>query len=126
MPKIDNIHFEYKKIGRGEVNIVFLSGFRMKFDNRNKVYPEIVADHSILLFNRHGVGSSAKATMEQVGHTVVDEIHMLISKLNMNLPYLLVAHSLGGIFANLYARIYSNDISGLVLVDAPHPLKIAE
>jgi pimeloyl-ACP methyl ester carboxylesterase len=48
--------------------------------------------------------------------------------LNLGLkpPYLLVAHSLGGIFANLYARVYPDKVSGVVFVDSPHPSEIIE
>ncbi|MGD9503107.1 MAG: alpha/beta fold hydrolase, partial [Methyloceanibacter sp.] len=33
-------------------------------------------------------------------------------------PYVLVAHSLGGLFARLYASTYPGSVAGLVLVDA--------
>jgi pimeloyl-ACP methyl ester carboxylesterase len=33
-------------------------------------------------------------------------------------PYLLTAHSLGGLFAQLYARTYPDDVRGIVFVDA--------
>ena len=33
-------------------------------------------------------------------------------------PYVMVGHSYGGSVAKLYARIYPQDVSGLVLVDA--------
>lgn len=44
----------------------------------------------------------------------------------MNPPYLFVAHSLGGIFANLYACTYTDEVSGIVFVDAAHPLERTE
>jgi len=37
----------------------------------------------------------------------------------MNLDhYILVAHSLGGIFVRLYAAAYPDEVIGLILVDA--------
>ena len=36
-------------------------------------------------------------------------------------PYILVAHSLGGLFANLYARSKPSDVAAVVFVDASHP-----
>lgn len=122
----NNIELEYKLSGNGKNTIVFLNGFRMNFGTWEKVSSEISIEHSVLVFNRSGIGKSAKATAEQSGEIVVKEIHRLLSKLNITSPCLFVAHSLGGIFANLYARTYPNDVLGLVFVDATHPLEIAE
>jgi len=122
----DTITHEYKLIGSGEKSIIFLNGFRMKFESWNMVYPEILTNHKVLLFNRSGVGKSMKAQVAQTGKCVVEEIHKLLSKLEMNLPYIFVTHSLGGIFANLYARTYQNDVSGIIFVDTPHPSEIAK
>ena len=126
MPDINSKLFEYKLIGNGEKNIVFINGFRMNFDSWNQVYPKIAEDHRVLLFNRYGVGKSSKAELKQTGKTVVEEIHKFLSKLEMQPPYIFVAHSLGGIFANLYARTYPDEVSGVVFVDAPHPLEVEE
>ncbi|MCG8428496.1 MAG: alpha/beta hydrolase [Chromatiales bacterium] len=126
MPKVDSSHLEYKRIGSGGANVVFLNGFRMNFESWDKVYPEVATNHNVLLFNRRGVGSSPKATVVQTGHGIVEEIRALLSRLALDPPYLFVGHSLGGIFANLYARLYPDEVLGVVFVDAPHPLEIAE
>jgi pimeloyl-ACP methyl ester carboxylesterase len=36
-------------------------------------------------------------------------------------PYVLVGHSLGGLYMQLFARAYPSEVAGLVLVDATHP-----
>jgi len=64
--------------------------------------------------------------VKQTGDVVVSDVHELLSRLEMKAPYLFVAHSLGGIYANLYARTYPNEVSGAVFVDAPHPSEIIE
>lgn len=122
----NDIHLEHQRIGNGATNIIFLNGFRMQFKTWDKVYPEFASESSVILFNRRGVGSSLKATETQDGNTVVSEIHSLFSNLRLRPPYVLVAHSLGGLFANLYARVYPDEVAGVVFVDAPHPLEVAE
>lgn len=119
-------HFEYRKIGAGERSIIFLNGFRMKYDSWGDVYNNLPEGYSILLFNRLGVGSSSKARVRQTGSVVVNDVHGFLSRLEMKAPYLFVAHSLGGIYANLYARTYPNEVSGVVFVDAPHPSEVIE
>jgi pimeloyl-ACP methyl ester carboxylesterase len=51
------------------------------------------------------------------GAVIVDELHRLLASLNIPPPYILVGHSLGGTYVELYARTYPRDIAGLVLVD---------
>jgi pimeloyl-ACP methyl ester carboxylesterase len=126
MPATNNVHLEYQLIGKGETNIVFLNGFRIQFNSWDKVYPKLAEENGILLFNRRGVGKSSKATIAQDGMTVIGEMHSLFFNLSLSSPYLLVAHSLGGIFANYYARVYPNEVAGVVFVDCPHPSEIAE
>jgi pimeloyl-ACP methyl ester carboxylesterase len=36
-------------------------------------------------------------------------------------PYVLVGHSLGGLYQYVYARLYPDEVAALVLVDATHP-----
>lgn len=119
-------HLEYKVVGNGLRNIVFLNGFRMKFESWDKVYPDLTSDNRVILYNRRGVGASSKATEPQDGDTVVGDMRAMFSHLGLNAPHFFVAHSLGGLFANLHARTYPKDVAGIVLVDAPHPSELAE
>lgn len=49
---------------------------------------------------------------------VVSELHSLLGAAHVAPPYLLVGHSLGGLFAQLYARQHPGDVAGIVFVDA--------
>ena len=49
---------------------------------------------------------------------VVADLHALLQAAEVPGPYVLAAHSLGGLFARLYASTYPDEVVGLVLVDA--------
>ena len=49
---------------------------------------------------------------------VVADLHALLQAAEIPGPYVLAAHSLGGLFARLYASTYPDEVVGLVLVDA--------
>lgn len=126
MQQININQLEYSLLGDGNSNVVFINGFRMNFNSWDRIYKEISRDFKIFLFNRHGVGKSSKATINQSGMVIVNELIELLLKLEIKPPYLLIAHSLGGIYANLFARTYPEYVSGIIFVDAPHPLEIVK
>ena len=64
--------------------------------------------------------SSPVAQPRTVGD-LVSELHGLLSAAKVPGPYVLVGHSLGGLIALLYGQIYSNDVCGVVFVDALSP-----
>jgi pimeloyl-ACP methyl ester carboxylesterase len=48
----------------------------------------------------------------------VAELHALLRAAGVRGPYVLVGHSLGGLFVRLYASTYPRQVTGLVQVDA--------
>jgi pimeloyl-ACP methyl ester carboxylesterase len=51
---------------------------------------------------------------------VVADLHALLRAAGVPGPYVLVGHSLGGLFVRLYASTYPDEVAGLVLVDSSH------
>jgi pimeloyl-ACP methyl ester carboxylesterase len=117
---------EHQVIGDGGANILFLNGFRIQFKTWDRVFQKLATENRVIIYNRRGVGASAKATEPQDGNTVISEMRSLLSNLKLSPPYLLVAHSLGGLFANLYARFYPEEVAGVAFIDALHPSEVAE
>jgi pimeloyl-ACP methyl ester carboxylesterase len=48
----------------------------------------------------------------------VQDLHTLLQAAKVPGPYVLVGHSLGGLFVRLYASEYPDQVDGMVLVDA--------
>jgi pimeloyl-ACP methyl ester carboxylesterase len=65
-------------------------------------------------------GASDPAPTPRSGREVVADLHALLIAAQVPGPYVLVGHSLGGIFARLYASTYPDEVAGLVLVDPSH------
>jgi pimeloyl-ACP methyl ester carboxylesterase len=58
-------------------------------------------------------------------HTVdldVGDLHALLTALGEPAPYVLVAHSYGGLIASLFARTYPESVGALVMIDTVTPL----
>jgi pimeloyl-ACP methyl ester carboxylesterase len=66
-------------------------------------------------------GNAVASTTPGGGAPIVAELHHLLEVAGVQAPYVLVGHSLGGVFALLYARTYPQQVAGMVLVDSPTP-----
>jgi pimeloyl-ACP methyl ester carboxylesterase len=51
---------------------------------------------------------------------VVEELHALLTEGEVEGPYVLVGHSMGGVYARAYAFRYPEEVAGMVLVDTAH------
>jgi pimeloyl-ACP methyl ester carboxylesterase len=85
------------------------------------VFPSVARFTRVCAYDRPDVRTGADATTpRKQPHTVnldVSDLHALLTALGEHGPYVLVAHSYGGLIAELYARTYPKSIGGLVMVD---------
>jgi len=115
-----SIEFSYSK--NSSPTIIFISGGGPSgISAWKKVYPRLSVKYSVFAYNRLGSGKSSKTTIPQTAKYIVSTLRKMLHKNNIRPPYILVGHSLGGMYANLYARSYPRDVSGVVLVDSSHP-----
>jgi pimeloyl-ACP methyl ester carboxylesterase len=67
-------------------------------------------------------GRSDPVLQPRTAAGAVAELHALVRAARLPGPYVLVGHSLGGLFVRLYASTYRRHVAGLVLVDATYEL----
>jgi pimeloyl-ACP methyl ester carboxylesterase len=73
-----------------------------------------------VIYDRAGTGWSQRVELPRASAEVIEKLRALLSAAEVPAPYLLVGHSLGGLYARHYAQQYSGDVSGLVLLDPAH------
>lgn len=118
---INGARYEYALSGIEGPNIIFINGFRMPLSGWERLFPGIDQLGRILIYNRPGIGKSSKAVVPQSGKMIIDSLAEILQRLNLSPPYILVAHSIGGLYANLMARLNPEQIAAVVFVDAAHP-----
>jgi pimeloyl-ACP methyl ester carboxylesterase len=64
---------------------------------------------------------SSPVAMPRTAADVVADLRATLTRARIRGPYVLVAHSLGGLFALLFARTHQAQVQGVVLVDAFAP-----
>jgi hypothetical protein len=119
--KVDNRQVEYVLVKHDTETVVFENGLGGKINGWVKVFSEISKDTTAFVYNRPGYGESELMATPRDGIHVVSELRSLLQSKNLNPPYVLVGHSLGGLYMQLFARLYPSEVSALVLVDSTHP-----
>ena len=119
--KIDGLNVEYATAGHGVPTVIFENGFGSTLDDWNKVIPEIAKGASTFAYNRPGNGSTERSRTARDGEHIVNELRKTLQRLGYRPPYILVGHSLGGLYMQYYARRYPDEVGGLILVDSSHP-----
>ncbi|WP_426342244.1 alpha/beta fold hydrolase [Pseudoduganella sp. S-14] len=101
--------------------VVFENGSRITLDKWDKVIAEVAKESTVFAYNRPGYGKSDKPSTPRDGKTVVEELRQLLRQQGLQPPYTLVGHSLGGLYMQMYARAYPQEVQGVVLVDSIYP-----
>jgi pimeloyl-ACP methyl ester carboxylesterase len=110
-------HLNIVCIGRGEPAVVFLQGHTGDITNWRKVRGPVSGFTRACFYDRAGMGYSDPSSKPMTASNVADDLHILLRADGIKTPVVLVGHSLGGLFATLYADKFPSDLAGLVLVD---------
>ena len=71
-------------------------------------------------YDRLGLGKSEKLVSPQTADDIVGDLHSLLQAAPVPPPYVMVGHSIGGIYVRKYAALYPKDVQGMVLLDSAH------
>lgn len=104
--------------------VVIASGLDGHLELWDKVISEVSKTNSVFAYNRPGIGKSDKTDKPRDAEQIVEELRFYLKELKILPPYVLVGHSSGGLYMQLFAREYPSEVAGLVLVDSTHPLQM--
>jgi pimeloyl-ACP methyl ester carboxylesterase len=107
--------------GQGPAKLILFSGAGVGLQGWEPLYPRIERSGRVLGWNRFGLPGSDPPRHRQSGTRVLRTLRELLGAARLAPPYVLVAHSLGGLFANLFARLYPQEIAGVLFIEATHP-----
>ncbi|MEL7118359.1 MAG: alpha/beta hydrolase [Bacteroidota bacterium] len=78
----------------------------------------------VVRYDRAGIGYSDECKTARDPETIARELHTLLEKSGEEPPYILAGHSLGGPYIRLFAKLYPNEVAGLIFMDSTHPEQV--
>jgi pimeloyl-ACP methyl ester carboxylesterase len=125
----DRLHVE--TLGESGPTIVFEAGLGNDSTTWKSVANPIAGFARVVLYDRVGLGQSSQLKDTSAAITadeVASRLHALLAAADIHPPFILVGHSLGGLYMQMFARKYPKEVSGVVLLEssstgAPSELK---
>jgi pimeloyl-ACP methyl ester carboxylesterase len=126
--------------GTGSPTVVLIAGgvnsgaiWSMPYDPSHPtptIFPEVSRFSRVCAYDRPNTASPAPDGGIALGTSTpvvgpvtaangVIDLHRLLQAAKVPGPYVLVAHSFGGLIARLYSSTYPKEVAGLVLIDSP-------
>jgi len=123
--------------GTGSPTVVLIAGLQIAGDLWNSplgksptVFTTLAKKTHVCLYDRPGTTQAIPGGGESLSDPVrqptttkdaVADLHALLAAAHQAGPYILLAHSYGGLIARLYASDYPRQVSGMVLLDVLSP-----
>jgi len=111
---------EVVEAGAGEATVVFESGLGDDWTPWEPVANEVAAQARTFAYSRPGYGQSEPSREPRDAAQIVEDLRALLARRGLTPPYVLVGHSFGGAYMELFAKAYPQEVMGVVLVDPRH------
>ncbi len=115
----------------GAPTVVFENGFCsglscMKY--WDSAFLELSKEYSLFAYDRSDDEIKSQEIEDISSHLedTIELLRTLLGKKELKAPYVLVGHSLGGLYMQYFAKKYPDEVAGLVLVDAVYPNGFAQ
>jgi pimeloyl-ACP methyl ester carboxylesterase len=106
--------------GAGSPAVILETGLGAESNEWATVQRETSSVSRIMRYDRANRGASDRAAGPRTALDMIEDLRALLCASQIESPYILVGHSFGGLLVRLYAHRYSDEVAGIVLVDAMH------
>lgn len=113
--------FAYQGGPSAAPTVVFQSGLGDDHGSWAEVLQQLPPQIEAVAPDRPGYGASPASRQVRDACRIAQEQRQLLQRSGVKPPYVLVGHSLGGLYQYVYARQYPDEVAGLVLLDPTHP-----
>jgi pimeloyl-ACP methyl ester carboxylesterase len=103
--------------GSGDVTVLFESGIAATNLNWFHIQEQVSQTTTTASYDRAGLGWSSPSRTARTPGNIAAELHQLLEGAGIKPPYILVGHSFGGLVVRMFALLYPEEVSSIVLVD---------
>lgn len=120
MTQVDGHAVEIVQAGAGGPTVVFESGLGNDWTPWDDTASEVAEHTRVFAYSRPGYGDSDPTNAPRTATRIVQDLRALLLAQDIAPPYVLVGHSFGGTYMELFAKTHPDEVAGLVTVDTRH------
>lgn len=121
---IGGYRLDVVRMGNGAPTVVFEAGLGDSLDAWSPIWPSIANNATVIAYSRAGFGRSDRGPNDHSARREVADLHEMLARLHLAMPYVLVGRSYGGLLVRLYTSLYPKEVAGLVLVEGVHEQQV--
>lgn len=113
----------YRQKGKGENTIVLLSGLGTAAPvlDFEPLANELSKENKVVVVEMPGYGWSDKTADRRTAENIVEEIRGALKKAKVEGPYILMPHSISGIYSMYFADQYPQEVKAIIGIDPTLP-----
>jgi len=104
--------------------VILLAGGGGTTGTWDKVQPGVSRFARVCSYDRAGLGKSSPLRKPQTADQIVFDLAVLLKESRIPVPYVLVGHSIGGLYARKFDERFDSKVAAIVLVDSSHEEQI--
>lgn len=112
--------------GEGTPSVVLDAGGFDSLDQWQLAQPVVARMTRVCSYDRPGYGWSDRSRGPQDAKSIAAELHAALLAKGVSAPYVVVGHSVSGLYARAFAAAYPAEVVGMVLDDSVHPDELRE
>ncbi len=120
---VDSYKMHMDCMGSGSPTIVLDAGLGDDAVIWSGVQPALAKTTRVCAYDRAGFGWSEAGPLPRDADRIAAELHGLLRQARIDLPFVLMGHSIAGIYMRAYAGHYPEDLAGMVFVDGSTPMQ---
>jgi len=113
-------------MGSGEKTIVLLPGFGMALPSADfgPLMRELSKQYTVVSIEYFGTGFSDQTETPRTNENITEEIRIALSKTGFKPPFILMPHSVSGVYSEYYAAKYPDEVSVIIMLDTTSTGKV--
>ncbi|MDP3517137.1 MAG: alpha/beta hydrolase [Pseudohongiella sp.] len=113
-------------IGTGSPTVIIEAGLGDWSTSWTGVAQAVAQTTRVCSYDRAGMGWSEAGPLPHDAKQTVRELHFLLQTTGVHGPYVMVGHSLGGLFVRVFALEFAPEVAGVVLIESMNPGQLAQ